>query len=61
MREVAVRLALETHGAQLCRHVALGGGNVQRSSLDVTHLGGHIEGQDTLDSQIVELEVQQGF
>lgn len=49
MGQVAVRLALKAHGAQLRRDVALRSGNVQRRSLDLTQLGCHVEGQHTLD------------
>lgn len=49
MGEVAVGLALQTHGAQLGRHIALWGGLVQGGLPDAGHLGDHEEGQHALE------------
>jgi len=49
--EVAIGLALQTHGGELGCHIALRGGLVQGGLPDPGHLSGHEEGQHALQQE----------
>lgn len=48
MREVAIRLTLQTHSAELSCHIALWSGLVQGGFPDASHFSGHKEGEHAL-------------
>lgn len=49
MGEITIRLALQTHGAELGSHVAIRGGFIKGGLPYTSHFGGHKEGQHALD------------
>lgn len=49
MGEITIRLALQTHGAELSSHVAIRGGFIKGGLPYTSHFGGHKEGQHALD------------